>query len=900
MTFPALTRSLRFRLLAASLLIEAVMLFILVGNSLRLIDQHLIKQTESRITAIELSYKTSVSLPLASRDYATLRDILDGWRQADDIEYLVVTDPEGKVLATSGWDERRPLPKPTSNFKGRDILHVAFPVSIFEQTYGHVHYGLSLKFLEAARHDLLLQGALIASAELFLSFLLLFAIGYWLTRHLAFLTEASSQIAAGDYQMRLPKVSDDEVGKLSQNFQAMAKAVESRINELAQHLKRQKTIFEALGEGIYGLDDTGRCTFANPAALSMLGLREDEIIGHFPHPLFHHSHPDGSPYPATACPAFLTLRDGEKRSCSDWFWRQDGTGFPVMVTVTPIIRDEGQRQTVVTFRDITEIRLVTEELRESRDRLIAFTNALPDIVVIKDGESRWRTINHAAADTLGLGDLAWLGKTNQELAQTRPAFRAFHEAAQRSDEDAWNAGEMTLCIENIAHSNEPPRICEVRKMPLFDRDGKRKALMVIARDITERRAAEAELEHYRLHLEKLVADRTTELAEAKEIAELANSAKSNFLANMSHEIRTPLNAITGMAHLIRRDGLSEAQANRLNKLEAASAHLLDIINTVLDLSKIEAEKLTLESVPVNFEQLFADIVSMLTPQAESKKVAIEITGQSLPDGLYGDPVRLRQALINYAGNAIKFTDAGTVGIHSTLVEENEESALLRFDVVDSGIGIAPEQMARLFTAFEQADNSTTRKYGGTGLGLTITKKLAELMGGSAGASSTQGTGSTFWFTARLKKGARACTLSKRPDIDALEALIKQRHAGKRLLIVEDEPINREITEILLSELGLSIELAIDGIEAVEKARQNAYDIILMDMQMPRMNGLDATRKIRQIMAGKPLPILAMTANAFNEDKAHCMEAGMDDFIGKPVSPEALYSTLLKWLEAPGN
>ena len=805
----------------------------------------------------------------------------------------------------------------------------------------------------------------------------------------------------------------DPLGRSSYVF-AFISDISERVEAEKQVAAREAqflALLEASPDPMVIADDSGMISRVNKAAENFFGYTRDEMLNRsvemlMPH-AFRFRHVGHRELFAKEAVNSTMARNRRVMALT-----QDGRSVPVEVNLSPLQTPEGM-MVVSSLRDITHRLNIEAELKKAADEQAAvFETATSGMALIRDRVMV--RCNSRLHDLLGAVQGSLVGKSTRALYKDEATYAEMAKIYNA----IWQGQSGSAEVE-LARADGSTFWGRLTGCAVNPEDHSLGSVWVID-DITDDRLAKAAMQN------------------AKEQAEASARAKSDFLSNMSHEIRTPLNAILGMTHLLKKTELNPKQADFLGKIQSAGQHLLGVINDILDFSKIEAGKISIESVPFQLEEVLATVTSLVVEKAAAKGIELVVDVPStVPGSLVGDPLRIGQVLINYANNAVKFTDKGEISIQVAVEQETAEEVTLKFTVRDTGIGLTQEQMAKLFQSFQQADTSTSRRYGGTGLGLAIAKNLSELMGGTVGVSGQPGVGSSFWFTAQLRKskeaprprmlrgdlrGKRVLVVDdnfaarkvlhallidmdmsvedaesgpqalqrlaqagspsfdllvldwQMPEMDGIELAKRIRQlplqpmppivlataygieevrsqneaglfdaslskpvnsstlfdcisavmatrvtegpqkvvvvknaisqqlaaiAGARILLVEDNDLNQEVARELLQDAGFLVDVAENGEEAIACIGRQHYDLVLMDMQMPVMDGLTATRLLRQDPAWQQLPIIAMTANVMREDIDKCLAAGMNGHVAKPIDPDDLWMALLNWIK-PGS
>jgi len=637
--------------------------------------------------------------------------------------------------------------------------------------------------------------------------------------------------------------------------------VESRTAALNTTLREQEALFNTATVGIVMLKDRTivRC---NQRMDEMFGYGEGEQIGHKTR-IWYDS---DAAFEATGQEVYPKVADGEIDVREQDYRRKDGSLFRVRTSSRAVDPSDLSQGLVVIFEDITAERAAADALRQANEEQQAiFDTANSGIALFK--ERRIVRGNRRLHEMFGWPVGEMIGKPTAIWY----ADEATNQEAGKAYDQIWR-GEVH-CRDQELMRRDGSRFWARLMGKAVDVDDRSKGSVWVIEDITVERAA------------------ITQMSSAKTLAEAAARMKSDFLANMSHEIRTPMNAIIGMSHLAMKTELTPRQRDYLQKIQGSSQHLLGIINDILDLSKIEAGKMVVEHIEFELDRVLETVASLTAEKAAAKGLELVIDVHAdVPRSLVGDPLRLGQVLINYANNAVKFTAQGHVSIHARVAEATPDDVLLHFAVTDTGIGLDEEQRARLFQSFAQADTSTTRKFGGTGLGLAISRQLAGMMGGEVGVESTLGQGSTFWFTARLGRGARlARVLMPAPDL-----------RGRRALVVDDNPHAREVLCDMLQGMTFTVTSAPGGPEAIaEVARAAAagepYELVCIDWQMPRMDGLATAQEIQRVLPGGPPHMVMVTANGRDEVMHSAAGVGIEEVLIKPVTASLLFDTLMRVL-----
>ncbi len=695
------------------------------------------------------------------------------------------------------------------------------------------------------------------------------------------------------YQMMLFPIAaqgekEDLFGLLTIDITRLKKAR----NELELALEQQEAIFDASLIGII-VHENRIITRVNRRLSDILGYQPEELIGKEPL-LLHLSRENyiefGNKYHSKLSEKQIVQIEYPLR-------HKDGHTVWCLLSGQAIKPPDFSKGVVWTIEDITERKKSRERLLESKERFEAIFNSVQSGILLIDKETyKILDANPAACKLIGL--------RRDEIVK----HACYRFVCPASKEECPLNDEKPLMVDSeqelITAGGE--RITVLKTVTTVTIDGQEFLLESFV-DLSLQKQQEAQLRQMLATVKQLNENLEDEIAFANKMAaeaEQASNAKSEFLANMSHEIRTPMNGLIGMAGLLLDTDLDDVQRQYAETIRSSGETLLGIINAVLDFSKIETGRLEIENVEFDVYALLYHVAEMIDIKARDKGLDFSRNIPSdLPAVLFGAPERLRQVLINLGSNAVKFTEKGEISLSVSVTSRQADKAVLRFAIRDTGVGVPREKQDVIFQQFTQVDASSTRKYGGTGLGLAISKRLVELMDdGKIGISSEPGEGSEFWFTANftLREERRSSSVAATGD-SRYRRLRNKRVAGKRnvrILMAEDSPINQRVALAMLKKLGYSADVVQNGVDALGALRSEAYDLVLMDIQMPKMDGLEATHRIRNSISGDlspEIPIIAMTAHALKGDREKCLEAGMNDYISKPISFDVLSRTLKQWL-----
>ena len=879
--------SLRYRIALVIFLLEACMLASVLGVIL----------TQSRQTASDFnsaSQKASIDLlsnlsvtALLTSEYSDYQLYIQDVQKQPSLQRIVLADQVGRIVAGSRvTDVGRNLSEMV------DDSEAGWKIQPIDTAAGKLGT-LAVKFTDDALNQAYKNtrnlALTIAISGMIVIALVGLATGFALTRRLERVSEAARSFADGNLMVRSNVAGGDEVALLSRSFDRMADAVGEQQRQLKKQNEYIELLLDSTSEAIYGVDTRGICTFVNLACLHMLGYEHPEdLVGKSMHELIHHTHPDGRAYPKEQCKVRMSTLRGQAVHCEDEVhWRADGSSFPVEYWAHPMHLDGELIGAVVTFVDITERVHAEDQLRQFKTTL----DLTQDCVFMFDPDNlRFFYVNQGA--------ILMVGYSAAELMRMGPLDIKpdYDEARLRALVAPMLAGEKSSISFETRHRHKDGHDIEVEiTLQYIAPAGEPPRFIAIVRDITERKHAREALQRLNEELEARVQRRTEQLLEAKLEAERANQAKSDFLSRMSHELRTPLNAILGFGQLLAMKTKDAEESDNVHEILLAGQHLLDLINEVLDLARIESGKFTVSKEPVSLMPMIQDCLNLIRPQAEARGLSIMDVQQDCGEYVRADRTRLKQVLLNLLSNAVKYNrERGSISIACLSAGDD-----VQIRISDTGAGISAEQQTRLFRAFERLEADKTGVEG-TGIGLALSKRLMELMDGGIGVESTPGSGSTFRISLPKAKGhPEATPFASLHKESASSDPVDQRQW--EVLCIEDNPANlRLIERILARNENIHLLTASAPGLGLEMAQTRLPDLILLDINLPDMDGYAVMQCLRENATTRDIPVIAISANALPKDLARGKAAGFVEYLIKPLDIDIVVQTVYSVLNNPGG